>query len=608
MRFLVQLTILSGSLWVAWHYGFAFGIRFTDNPYLALLGYPAVGLLPLLTFNAIVEAFRRNPAWKSARPVRYLIGKAADLVEIAISIPIALLILYFASRLFLAITLFPIPDEYRPFPGWLATAYVAAFIVIWSVLGILLVESQPELPNPRTVFANMTRGLRAFMRKRHFSKGGSARFAGMVEEWSKLMRSGALFIGLSLYGDQDRLGIFDDRHMMTIVGTRSGKGRSVIIPNLLMWEGSALVIDPKGTTATVTANRRKSFRQAVHVLDPFGNVVGHETSRFNPLTFLDAEADDFVEQVYLIVNALVVKSDKDSHWDETASIVIAGLIAWLAATLGKEAKLKNVLDLLSLDKPRFAELLDTMQDSDLGAELPRRAASLLKTAAKEERGSILSTAQRHLSWLNSPAMQKVLAASDFDLTALKQRPGTVYLVLPPEHLDTHSRFLRLFVSLTFSAFSKGGKGKQRLLMLLDEFHALGHLPIMEKAMGLQAGYNVCIWPFLQNLSQLKTHYPRNWETFIANSAAVQVFGVNDSETADYLVGRLGEWSEQIYNGSGVQQRVMRLLQANELGHEISRESRQQIVFCNGADPLLIARGNYDEMFDRRFYDPDPDHA
>lgn len=602
MRFLVQLTILMGSIWVSWQYGYAAGLVFTANPYLALLGYPAVALLPVMVFGRVLDLFHRYPAIRTTAIYRFLAGHIAS--KLANGCALALLGLGIVGATFVG-------DAIIPPALWNESVIVrllALPLVLGSgiALGVLVFGTDKD---PLTGFARRTQRLRTILRSVRFSLGGSARFATMLEELCHSYKAGAVFLGRSLFGAGPDIGIHDDRHMLTIGGTRSGKGRSVIIPNMLLWEGSALVIDPKGTIAAVTARRRRNgFGQAVDVLDPFGIVPNHETSRFNPMSQLDPGADDFVEQVYLIVNALVMRSGRDNHWDDTAAMVIAGLVAWLAATMEKRATLRHVLDLLTLDGERFDALLDAMEGSTLGADLPRRAATLLRTAATEERGSILSTAQRHLSWLNSQAMQKVLADTDFDLRDMKQRPGTVYLVLPPEHLDTHSRFLRLFVSMTIDAFAQGGRGKVRLLMLLDEFHALGNLPMMEKAMGLLAGYNICIWPFLQNLSQLKAHYRQNWETFFANAAAVQVFGINDSETADYLVKRLGQWSEQTYNGSGVHQRVANLLQPNELGQEVSRESQQQIVFRNGADPLLLSRANYDAMFDKAEYDRDPDHV
>src|SRR6185312_15521150 len=110
--------------------------------------------------------------------------------------------------------------------------------------------------------------------------GGSARFAGLLDEWANPWKPGDVLLGRSMYDPRWLVGIKDDRHVATIATTRAGKGRSVIIPNLLTWRGSALVIDPKGQNACVTALKRGhggagltgALGQTVRILDPLGEI------------------------------------------------------------------------------------------------------------------------------------------------------------------------------------------------------------------------------------------------------------------------------------------------------------------------------------------------
>lgn len=610
MRFLVQFCILLGSIWAASHYGFAVGSAFTSNPYLALLGYPAIALGPVIISGWIFDLFRHYPGIRTTAVYRYFAGHLASHLSAVSAVAVFLLGAYGA----LVVNEALIPRELWMQSAFLRIFELASAFATGAGLALLIFGTAKE---PLTGFAQRTQTLRAFLRSARFALGGSARFGSMLDEALLRYEPGQIFIGRSLYGDRPELGINDDRHMLTLGGSRSGKGRSVIVPNLLRWHGSAMVIDPKGTIAAVTANRRgkgggrvtEGFGQAVHIVDPFGIVPGHTTSRFNPLSNLDPQADDFADRVHIVVDALVIRGSGDPHWDESAATVIAGFIAWIVEIRGPEGTLKDALNLISLgDRDQFDALLKAMARSDLGGGLPARAAGQLQAAGREERGSILSTAMRHLRWLDSKVMQNVLAQSDFELGDLKKKPGTVYLVLPPEYLATHSRFLRLFVNLTLNAFAMGGRSRVPLIMMLDEFHALGNMPVIETAMGQMASYNIKIWPFIQNLTQLQMLYTKNWETFFANAAAVQVFAVNDAATEEYLVRRLGRWSQHNYAQSGAQHRVTELRTAGELEQDVSRESKRQIIFRNGADPLLITRSNYDDMFDRNAYDPDPDHA
>jgi type IV secretion system protein VirD4 len=126
------------------------------------------------------------------------------------------------------------------------------------------------------------------------------------------------------------VGVDEDRHICTFAGSRAGKGRSAIVPNMLHYPGSVLATDPKGELATMTARRRAALGQAVHVLDPFGvaeRAAVPFRAGFNPI---EAMRPDFlVEDGALIADALVVVAGKDPHWDESASAFIRGVILHL---------------------------------------------------------------------------------------------------------------------------------------------------------------------------------------------------------------------------------------------------------------------------------------
>ena len=115
------------------------------------------------------------------------------------------------------------------------------------------------------------------------------------------MAVGAFLLGRDAAGRY--LGVSDDRHILTVAGSRAGKGVSLIVPNLLFWPGSVLAIDPKGELASLTASRRSAGGSAwslpmtpgdgeVHALDPFERVTGPArqfAGAFNPLADLDPE-------------------------------------------------------------------------------------------------------------------------------------------------------------------------------------------------------------------------------------------------------------------------------------------------------------------------------
>ena len=183
---------------------------------------------------------------------------------------------------------------------------------------------------------------------------------------------------------------------------------------------------------------------------------------------------------------------------------------------------------------------------------------------------------------------------------------TVYVVLPPEYLETHKRFMRLFVNLAIRGMSSGEKPRYPVLFVLDEFYSLGRLTLIEKAAGLLSGYGLKLWPVIQNLGQLKHLYPNNWEAFVANAGAVQCFGVNDNTTSNYLISRMGKAARYEKMGATKIRIVEELREKDELERETAREAGKQVIFRSGDLPMLLRRIRYDKAFPKSWFNLDPD--
>ena len=366
------------------------------------------------------------------------------------------------------------------------------------------------------------------------------------EKWQ--YQSGSLLVGSV---DDAALGIQDDRHLMTVAGSRSGKGRSVIVPNMCLYEGSIIVIDPKGDLATITAARRgkgsdhaEGMGQNTYVLDPFHTARGKAANyraAFNPLDMIDPHGLYGRDDAALLADALIVPSKNESYWTDAAKMLLTGLILHVCVSQeGTNRSLLKVREYLTTDEDGLTGVLAEMACSDAAEGNIARAANTMVNMSDKERSSILSTAIVQTDFLDSPAMRDVLDRSDFTLTSLKDAPTTVYLSLPAGRMGTHSRWLRLMIALTIEAMERHRKRPEHpVLIIMDEFHALGPMQTIEQAAGLIAGYGVRLWPVLQDLTQLKRDYKESWETFLGNAGLTQWFGVNDLTTLEYLSKRLG---------------------------------------------------------------------
>ena len=405
---------------------------------------------------------------------------------------------------------------------------------------------------------------------------GTAAWSATAPEW----REGFLWLGRDAEGRA--VGHGDDRHIVTIAGSRAGKGRSAIIPNLYLWPGSGLVLDPKGENATRTADKRaKRPNHRVAVVDPHGvaDVPDELRASFNPLDMIDADSDDAIDLAAAIGDALMIASGdgKDVHWIESARQILEGVLLHVASketaehrslvrvrqflTLGDRDAAARLNAAIDDDTPSYSafdalwhEMANNGAANDAVSDVIAGAANSITEMGDDERGSVLSTARRNTKFIDSRWMRRCLQGrglqgaeqSALDLDMLKASPGglTIYVCLPARFIPTHARFLRLVLSLAIYRMEAQGLEQPAcghpVLMVLDEFAAIGRLESIEKAAGLMAGFGVKLWPILQDLGQLKHHYKESWETFLGNAGILQFFGNSDMTTLEWLSKRMGQ--------------------------------------------------------------------
>ncbi|MCR5943446.1 type IV secretory system conjugative DNA transfer family protein [Ochrobactrum sp. XJ1] len=371
---------------------------------------------------------------------------------------------------------------------------------------------------------------------------GSARFA-TNKEVAPLTRSNS---GLLIGRDPKSKSLMrydGPAHLLTMAPTRTGKGVGTIIPNLLTADRSVICIDPKGENAKIAGRAREKFGP-VHVLDPF-SVTGMRSAAFNPLDTLDPASLDVAEDASTLADALVFDEPGmagEAHWNEEAKALIAGLLLKIVAVESPGRRhLGTLREYLTVSPETFTALLKRMQDSDEAGGLIARAANRHLGKSDREAAGVLSAAQRHTHFLDSPRMTTALSRSDFRFADLKHGNMTVFLVLPPDRLSTYSRWLRLLVSQSLLDMARDpAKPAVPVLYLLDEFASLGHLAPVERAMGLMAGYGVQLWPILQDVHQLRATYGQRAGTFLSNAGVLQVFGINDHDSARLVSDLLGQ--------------------------------------------------------------------
>jgi type IV secretion system protein VirD4 len=397
-------------------------------------------------------------------------------------------------------------------------------------------------------------------------------------------------------------------HVLVFGPNSSGKSTRLMMPNLLELENrSIVVVDPKGELAAVTAPFRRTVGEVV-IINPFGVLArrpGYEDLKsdgFNPLLHLDPDAPSFNSDAALLAEALVKVESKDPHWDGSAQSLIAAIIMYVCIEAKKSGFVPTLGDVRRLlcsaveddedddndekdrdvvpvaagkkKKPRTDSKREKEKPkappppwiSILAAEMARSDVTGLKFKASQfthwtnEISSIASSAKRQTEPFDDTEIAADLARGTFDFREMKKRRVTVYLILPPEMMDRHSKWLRLVLTSAFRGVLRVREaGEPKTLFMIDEFAALGHLQIIETVWALVRGYGIQIMPVLQDIHQLKTLYKERWETFAGMAGAVVAFGARDMTSAKWLSERAGDTTEVAasYNSGSDEQRQKR---------------------------------------------------
>ena len=339
---------------------------------------------------------------------------------------------------------------------------------------------------------------------------GSARWAGAAEvKAAGLLGPDGVVLGRYAH---DYLRHDGPEHVLCFAPTRSGKGVGLVIPSLLTWPGSAIVHDIKGENWQLTAGFRARHGRVL-LFDP----TNAKSSAYNPL--LEVRRGEWeVRDVQNIADILVDPEgslEKRSHWEKTSHALLVGAILHVLYA-EQDKTLAGVAAFLSDPKrPIESTLAAMMKTAHLGGAGPHpviaSAARELLNKSENERSGVLSTAMSFLGLYRDPVVAEVTRRCDWRITDIVdgKRPTTLYLVVPPSDINRTKPLIRLILNqvgrrLTEDLQAKAGR--HRLLLMLDEFPALGRLDFFESALAFMAGYGLKSFLIAQSLNQIEKAY------------------------------------------------------------------------------------------------------
>jgi type IV secretion system protein VirD4 len=397
-------------------------------------------------------------------------------------------------------------------------------------------------------------------------------------------------------------------HVLCFAPTRSGKGVGLVIPTLLTWPGSAIVHDIKGENWDVTAGFRSTFSRTL-CFDP----TSLESSAYNPLLEVRRGLNE-VRDVQNIADILVDPEgslEKRNHWEKTSHALLVGAILHVLYA-GADKSLAGVAAFLSNPDETIENTLYAMMDTPhLGEAGPHpvvaSAARELLNKSDNERSGVLSTAMSFLGLYRDPVIAKVTSHSDWRIADLVNgRPTSLYLVVPPSDISRTKPLIRLILNqigrrLT-EEFDPATK-RQRVLLMLDEFPALGRLDFFESALAFMAGYGLKAFLIAQSLNQIERAYGQN-NAILDNCHVRVAFATNDERTAKRVSEALGTTTEQRsmknYAGHRLSPWLGHLMisrseTARALltpGEILQLPQTDEVVLLSGAPPIKAKKARY----------------
>ncbi|WP_328279484.1 conjugal transfer protein TraG [Sphingobium sp.] len=452
---------------------------------------------------------------------------------------------------------------------------------------------------------------------------GSARWASEKE----IRKAGLLGGDGVVLGQFGRAYLRHDgpEHVLCYAPTRSGKGVGLVVPSLLTWPGSAIVHDIKGENWTLTAGFRSQHGRVL-LFDP----TNAASAAYNPL--LEVRRGQWeVRDVQNVADVLVDPEgslERRNHWEKTSHALLVGAILHVLYA-EPDKTLAGVAAFLSDPARPIETTLDRMMATPHLGEagvhpVIASAARELLNKSDNERSGVLSTAMSFLGLYRDPVVAKVTRCCQWRIADLVDGPEPVslYLVIPPSDISRTRPLIRLMLNQIGRRLTEeleSGAKRNRLLLMLDEFPALGRLDFFESALAFMAGYGIKGFLIAQSLNQIEKAYGQN--NAILDNCHIRVsFATNDERTGERVSKALGTATEmkamKNYAGHRLSPwlghlMVSRSETARQLltpGEVMQLPPDEEIVMVSGVNPIRAKKAAYytdDRLAARIMAPPDP---
>jgi type IV secretion system protein VirD4 len=398
---------------------------------------------------------------------------------------------------------------------------------------------------------------------------------------------------------------------------RSGKGVGIVIPNLLTYPDSVVVLDIKRENYALTAGFRRAHGQDVYLFDPFAEDA--RTHRYNPLSAI-SDGLFRVGDILAIGYALYPPGGQDDFWKDQARNLFLGIVLLLCEW--RDARRTRKGGSIADYPVTMGEVLRQSSGNGMPVKaylqralVQHRAVlsgpcvdALNRFLSNDDKvlASILATFHAPLTIWANPVVDAATSANDFDLRDVRRRRMSVYIGITPDHLSEAALIVNLLFSQLVNLNTKqlpeaDHALRFQCLLLLDEMTAIGKIHIIARAVAYMAGYNLRLLSIVQSVAQLESVYGRaDARTFLTNHAMQILYAPREQKDANDYSEMLGTFTDQsrsvsrsggMFGGRGgssesVSEQRRPLLLPQEL-KELGRD--KEIIVLENTKPILADR-------------------
>jgi type IV secretion system protein VirD4 len=448
-----------------------------------------------------------------------------------------------------------------------------------------------------------------FPRKGVKGEFGSASFAtkSLIKKMKLLGNKSGVVLGK--YGSNP---LRYTEKLATLVLAPPGEGKStgISIPNLLLNNCSAFVLDVKGELHEKTHQyREKEFSAKTYYYNP----ADPNALKFNPFdkTIFEPlqwhEKEEIVEQIaYLIYE----QKDHHDHWMEEGRSLFLMFALYLVHTNGftsipevREMIISNFSALFD-ESYEFNDETEAMmhfikenfiEADDVPDRVREEAVSLLRKVDKELSG-VISSCKAPLNVFANSVVRELWRTNELVIEKFRKEVSTLYIAIAEKDLERFKVLNRIFIDFNLRKLLSKTPEKTDLdiLGIYDEFPRFGKIPYLVDMPELGRHYKNITLLIAQDSGQIELIYGREYISKINTSTAYKViFPQTNPDTAEMICKYIGQFTRETISESksaGDKGNTNKSLSTQLSGQDLI--SKQDILNMNDGQIYIMAKNFY----------------